>query len=102
MASGPGAVATAEFCMMTEGPFSALFLGSLTAAMRMITMRTTKMTAPPEPRSGIFSEFNDSRIDEVGASSNGSMKILLLINSVSLTLSLLHYFHPVMGKMDFL
>ena len=93
--SEPGAVATAattgvgtaEFCMMTEGPLSALSLGSLTAAIRMITMMITRMTAPPEPRRGTFSESNESRIDEVEVSSKGSMEILLLTNSVSLTLS---------------
>ena len=85
--AGHGAVAMAEFCMTREGPVSVLLLGSLTAARRMTARMTTRMTAPPDRRSGIFIESNESMSDEGEAFSEGSMEILLLMNFVSLTLS---------------
>ena len=86
MGGGHVAVAVAEFFTMIDSLTSALALGSLTAIINMITRTTTRMTAPPDPMRGIFTESNVSRIDDEEICSIGSIEILLLINFVSLIL----------------
>ena len=79
-----GAEATAEVCMTSGGLASDLLL---IATRTMIARMTKKMTAPPEPRSGIFIESRESLIEGGVSSSDGSIVILLLMNFVSFTLS---------------
>ena len=72
--------AEAEFFTMTDSPLFALSLESLTAIINTII----RMTAPPDPMRGIFTESNVFRNDDVEMASIGSIEILLLINFVSL------------------
>ena len=72
--------AEAEFFTMIDSPLFALSLESLTAIINTII----RMTAPPDPMRGIFTESNVFRNDDVEMASIGSIEILLLINFVSL------------------
>ena len=74
--------ADAEFFTMTDSRLFALSLESLTAIISTII----RMTAPPDPKRGIFTESNVFRNDDVEIGSVGSIEILLLTNFVSLTL----------------